>query len=62
MTRKETRKVSLKNLDLELGNLKIVTTKKPEEYHRVMTGADVDVFIDFRKLWSLTIYLLSKRL
>jgi len=43
---KEKIKTQLKNLDLELGNLKIVTTKQPDEYDRVMTGVDVDVFID----------------
>jgi len=39
-------KAKLKNLDLEVGNLKIITTKKPDEYDRAMTGLDVDVFID----------------
>ena len=37
-------KAKLKNLNLELGNLKIITTKKDKD--TVMTGLDVDVFID----------------
>ena len=38
--------VKAKNLDIELGNLKIVTLKESGNNNGILTGKDVDVFID----------------
>jgi len=36
--------VQLKDVDIELGHLKIITTKKDK--NSLLTGKDIDVFID----------------
>ena len=62
---KETIKAELKNLDLEVGNLKIITTREPTENEVSLTGMDFDVFIDgvnfretpLRKMYSIDIHI-----
>ena len=55
----ETIKTQLKNLDLEVGNLKIITKRKAGEQDRALTGVDFDVFIDGKNFRDTPLHMMK---